>query len=533
MQFGKSSGTYRPMMGTICKKIDSAYLKLFILLICAAYTCIKMRIMRRRKGKKELYSIVISSRTDARKKPVVLRLTRSFLIIAACVIPLAVLGFAVTAAITYLEVSRCASQAASLESAADVQLVMLDTYSMELGSLRQAQHQYAVYVAALDLASEQRRALAATPDTGQAGDTALARFGAPETALSAYLSTNLIQQGVSPKKTPLIPMTEAINMINDDFQTRIDAQIEAIKKTENCSEYSIVYDGDFEGDSNAVSNWADVLSIYAAKTIKDGHKFLTITPENIGVLCEIYNDMNEVTFETAKSPKDILYGAPQNIKEQEALTIYVSVNSLTYSEEEDKHRFSRKQKKLVENLMSSHYYTYFADLLGIDVYDGMRSEQIEKIISDLPQGTKSEALVKAAIMRIGHPYSRGRRGSGNYVDCSYFAWWVYNQAGISIPTTSVEQAKYCYNKGYVVKTDELKPGDIIFWRKTTCNCGRWREIHHAGIYIGKGKVIDASSSKGRVVMRKLWSDYEWKIALCARPYKEEPPAETLSAAPEA
>ena len=65
----------------------------------------------------------------------------------------------------------------------------------------------------------------------------------------------------------------------------------------------------------------------------------------------------------------------------------------------------------------------------------------------------------------------------------------------------------------------LQPGDLIFWSKV-CTCGRWNEIHHTGIYIGDGRIVDASSSKGRVVLRSLWGENgsAWKIVLYARPH---------------
>ena len=67
---------------------------------------------------------------------------------------------------------------------------------------------------------------------------------------------------------------------------------------------------------------------------------------------------------------------------------------------------------------------------------------------------------------------------------------------------------------------ELQPGDLIFWSKLSCHCGRWQEIHHAGIYIGDGKTVEASSSKGRVVINNLWGENgaTWRIHSYARPY---------------
>ena len=94
------------------------------------------------------------------------------------------------------------------------------------------------------------------------------------------------------------------------------------------------------------------------------------------------------------------------------------------------------------------------------------------------------------------------------------------------PHPSVEQAKYCYNNGYVVDLDDLRPGDLLYWQKTSCHCGRWHEIHHAGIYLGNGLVIEASSSQGCVVIRSLWGQNgggEWRLYMAARPYTEETP----------
>jgi cell wall-associated NlpC family hydrolase len=317
-------------------------------------------------------------------------------------------------------------------------------------------------------------------------------------------------------------MKDAIAQIKADFQSNINARVDAIKATESFDDVKVEYAGDMDGDSDTVNNWSDVLSVYAAATMYEGFKFLTITPENIGTLRDIYNEMNQLEFRTEKTTG---FAAGEDPSAPPVpvttLNVYVSVNSLTYEEGAKMHIFDRKQMALLDRLMSPSYYTYFADLLGVDVYDGTESEELQQIIAGLPQGTKGAAIVQAALIRIGHPYSKSKRGSGNYVDCSYFVYWSYNQAGITIPTSSVEQARYCNNNGYVVDKEDLKPGDIVFWAKTGCSCGRWREIHHAARYIGNNKTIEASSSKGRVIIRDLWSGGGWKIAMYARPYTED------------
>ena len=63
------------------------------------------------------------------------------------------------------------------------------------------------------------------------------------------------------------------------------------------------------------------------------------------------------------------------------------------------------------------------------------------------------------------------------------------------------------------------PGDLVFWRNRRCTgCGRWNEIHHVGIYAGNGKVIEASSSRGCVVIRELWSKKSYPVFMYGRPY---------------
>ena len=86
-------------------------------------------------------------------------------------------------------------------------------------------------------------------------------------------------------------------------------------------------------------------------------------------------------------------------------------------------------------------------------------------------------------------------------------------------TNAAGQAKYCYNNNKVVGENELLPGDLVFWQNLGCSgCHRWKEVHHVGIYMGDGKVIEASSSKGRVVIRDLWSSDDYPLFMYARPY---------------
>lgn len=107
-----------------------------------------------------------------------------------------------------------------------------------------------------------------------------------------------------------------------------------------------------------------------------------------------------------------------------------------------------------------------------------------------------QQIVNNAKMLLGTPYVWGGSTPKGF-DCSGFVQYVMNLSGISLPRTTTEQ----YKVGtYVVKSD-LQPGDLVFLQNTY-RAG----ISHVGIYIGDGKMIHASSSKG-VVTSSLSSTY--------------------------
>lgn len=144
-------------------------------------------------------------------------------------------------------------------------------------------------------------------------------------------------------------------------------------------------------------------------------------------------------------------------------------------------------------------------------------EQLAEVNDDLPVTESGVKAVKLAISRLGDPYSQALRGQDNYTDCSYLVLWVYRQLGIKLPGTAAEQARYCVSKGLTISRSSLAPGDLVFWSYGPN--GRYLNITHVGIYYGDGMVVDASSSRGKVVYRKLF-DAD-KQVLLARPCTEK------------
>lgn len=119
---------------------------------------------------------------------------------------------------------------------------------------------------------------------------------------------------------------------------------------------------------------------------------------------------------------------------------------------------------------------------------------------DTPAATSKmgKALVSEARKWIGTPYVYGghsRKGT----DCSGFLMEVFREcAGISLPRSSREQQAYCHP----IDREYLAVGDLVFFSSKRSG-GR---VSHVGMYIGDGRMIHASSSRG-VVEDNLASQY--------------------------
>lgn len=320
------------------------------------------------------------------------------------------------------------------------------------------------------------------------------------------------------------PMTEAITEIDAGFKSSISTKIAELS-SEGYDAVQVIYRGDIDGDSMNVNNWSDVLSVYAVMLTTDqetGTDVVVVTPEKLDKLKTIFNDMNKVNYKTE------VITTEETVKnddgEEETVTtttlnIYITYSCLSYLEAADLYGFTEDQREILDEMMSPAYFSYFASLLGVDIYGGV---DLTEIISNLPAGTEGAEVVKAAITKLGAPYVWGAKGPNRF-DCSGFVYWSINEVdpdlGSSMRTNAAGQAKWCYSHDRVVGRSELQPGDLVFWQNLGCpGCSRWNEVHHTGIYIGDGKVIEASSSKGRVIIRDLWESASYPIFMFGRPY---------------
>jgi cell wall-associated NlpC family hydrolase len=122
----------------------------------------------------------------------------------------------------------------------------------------------------------------------------------------------------------------------------------------------------------------------------------------------------------------------------------------------------------------------------------------------LPKGSALGAVAaRAALKWIGTPYSWG---GGNPAgpslgiaqgahtvgfDCSGLVTYAWARAGIPLTHYATTQ----YNSGPHPARNQLRPGDLVFFAHNPANPST---IHHVGIYIGNGQMVEAPFTGARV-----------------------------------
>ena len=97
-----------------------------------------------------------------------------------------------------------------------------------------------------------------------------------------------------------------------------------------------------------------------------------------------------------------------------------------------------------------------------------------------PVFNDADDLIATCKKYIGAPYKYGGKSLTHGIDCVQYVRQMFAKYGISIPNKHSQIQKV--GKGVSLK--DAQPGDIVCW------------THHVGIYIGNGKVINATRKKG-------------------------------------
>lgn len=106
-----------------------------------------------------------------------------------------------------------------------------------------------------------------------------------------------------------------------------------------------------------------------------------------------------------------------------------------------------------------------------------------------------EQVLTSAKSLVGRPYKYGAvmDEAPAVFDCSGFIKYIFGQAGIDLPRSTIEQAR----EGKEVKLDDLKPGDLIFMHGSYGHYNPHfpQGVGHVGIFTKDQTVIHAASTR--------------------------------------
>lgn len=307
-------------------------------------------------------------------------------------------------------------------------------------------------------------------------------------------------------------MPDAVSMLNSEFAARI----EHIKAENPYDEL----DMDNAGSATMISNWRDVLAVYAVRTTTDNaspDEVATLTEEKMEILREIFWDMNTITYWT-----EIVPGGKD---EADTVILHITVTIKKHLQMADEYRFNTEQRRLLEELMQPKFQELFMVLTGSYQNIELSPENVAKIMENLPADLSAErrqvvltayqllgkvhyfwggkSLVIGWDSRWGMPMEVTAEGSSTTgtvrpfgLDCSGMVDWVfYNQSGgqyvIGHGGGATAQHSYCTP----IDWSDAKPGDLVFYPGDS----------HVGIVCGFDSsgnimVIHCASSENNVVV---------------------------------
>jgi len=97
--------------------------------------------------------------------------------------------------------------------------------------------------------------------------------------------------------------------------------------------------------------------------------------------------------------------------------------------------------------------------------------------------TQGDIAANWALSQLGKPYQWGGAGPDTY-DCSGLTMVAWSHAGVQF----AHWTGYQWQSGPRVPLDQLRRGDLLFFATDTSDPST---IHHVGIYIGNGMMVDA------------------------------------------
>ncbi len=321
-----------------------------------------------------------------------------------------------------------------------------------------------------------------------------------------------------PKLSEEPGVVETLTEYTEDFREEVEDELADLGSGD---ETELIYE-DYEGDGEP-GNMADILMVYMVRH-GFGDTATVMTEKNRRALKDTFDEMTslDITYRTevreqSYEEEDFYGNITIKTEEVEVKIKEVRITLLTSEDMVRAGIFTEEETEILRYLMSPEILENIEGLTGSYGSPGRTSltpEEAERL--SLGGDTGSQA-VKNALARLGKPYSQAERDSSDYYDCSSLTYYAYKETGITLSyhgsNTAASQGQLLSDRGCEVAYEDIQPGDLIFYSFT--RNGRYKNISHVAVYAGNGHLVDASSSKGCVVFRPVYST--GKIVMCGRP----------------
>ena len=283
------------------------------------------------------------------------------------------------------------------------------------------------------------------------------------------------------------------NQYVNEFHSRVERMTDV---HEGYDEGEIIY-RDYEGMNPRKANLYDIVAVYMVE-YGNGHVATIMDDVAKERIQDIVNQMCSFTRRTRiRVEKD------EDGEEYEVRAMQIEVNLRDYQDMIGFYDFSEEEIQALNDLMSPQgltMLTYWNTGIEVTSKSLLTEEEIREILKDIENPARRTACA-FALSKVGYPYSQKYRDSGDYYDCSSLAYYSWKAAGVDISyqgmTTAAAEAEGLEKKGQTVSFEEMQPGDLIFYSFTTN--GRYKNISHVAIYVGKGMVVEAKNEEEGVV----------------------------------
>lgn len=191
-----------------------------------------------------------------------------------------------------------------------------------------------------------------------------------------------------------------------------------------------------------------------------------------------------------------------------AVKQFQSTNGITSSGTADADTMSKlystKAKRLPSGVKPADVTTTTTTYTGsgyLDSVPGGLESTVSSYSSDMSNAEKLEYVIYLAQNQLGKPYVYGAAGPNSY-DCSGLTTYIFKKIGVNLNRSAYAQG---YDSRYpkIEGADNLQRGDLVFFDTISDSDAS----DHAGVYIGNGYFIHASSAGHRVVVSNLTGGY--------------------------